>query len=230
MSMYAVLSVSREIPSASTPMRLAGFEEQIDPELVALPNPPRRRRALMLVVLLLAAMAALAMIFAIRHDIRYALANRTPADLGDLRTADARELQTYENRLVRAEATLTLASGIRYERLLSTGTFHTIPVAGRQDIWVEVRIPPGEEASRPEAPRQVVGRLVRLDGAGPRRGGLASAIEHATHERIATAAWLLIDGENPSDARWALLLALAFLGFAIWHIAATARMIRKVPG
>jgi hypothetical protein len=208
---------------------LARFEEEPDPELVALPAPPRQHRTLTLAILVLAAAAALAMLFALRHDITYALVSRTPADLGDLRVAEARELEAHDNRLVRAEASLGAAGGIRYERLLSAATFRAVPVAGRPDLWVELRVPAGDESGRWEPPRQFAGRLVRFERAGPRRRGLASAIEHATHERPTSGAWLLVDGENPADAGWALVLATAFLGFAVWHITAAARMIRKVP-
>jgi hypothetical protein len=226
--MYAVLGVSREIPSVPSPLELARFDEP-DPDLVALPDPPRQHRTLALAIFALAAVAALAMVFVLRHDITYALTSSTPADLGDLRGAEARELEAHENRLVRAEGALGAAGGIRYERLLLADTFRAVPVAGRPDIWVELRVPSGEESGRWEPPRQFAGRLVRFDRTGPRRRGLASAIEHATHERVATGAWLLVDGERPADAKWALVLALAFLGFAVWHVTATARMLRKVP-
>jgi hypothetical protein len=228
MSMYAVFCVARDIPPVRSAV-LAAHDDQLDPELIALPDPPRPHRTLTLVVLVLAAAAAMAMTFVLRQDITYALTSRTPAELGDLRSADARELQLRDNRLVRAEAILGPEGGIRYERLLSSDTFHAVPVAGRPDIWVVLRVPARGESARWEPPRQFAGRLVRFDSAGPRQRGLASTIERATHEPSAAAAWLLLDGETPADERWALVLAMALLGFAAWHIAATARMIRKVP-
>jgi hypothetical protein len=228
MSMYAVLGVSRELPSGPSSLHLAGFEEQLDPELVSLPDPPRAHRTLTLVTLALAALAAVAMIFALRHDISYALASRTPVNLGDLRSVDTRELDMHENRFVRAEAPLGAAGGIRYERLLAADTFRAVPVAGRTDVWIELRVPAGEESGRWEPPRQFAGRLVHFENAGPRLRGLASAIEHANHEVVAGGAWLLVDGENPANLRWAMVLALALLAFAVWHITATARMLRKV--
>jgi hypothetical protein len=229
MSMYAVVGVSRDIPSIPTPLLLAGFEEQLDPELASLPDPPRQRRTLTLLTLVLATGAALAMVFALRHDIQYAFGSRSAANLGDLREIDVRELQAHDNGLVRAEATLGAAGGIRYERLLSADTFRAIPVAGRPEIWVELRVPAGEESGRGEPPRQFAGRLVRFDYAGPRRRGLAGAIEHVSHERVAKGAWLLVDGENPADARWAPVLAIAFFGFAVWHLAAAVRIVRRAP-
>jgi hypothetical protein len=105
-----------------------------------------------------------------------------------------------------------------------------VPVAGRNDIWVEVRVPAGQESGRWEPPRSFTGRLVRFGAAGPRHRGLASAIALATHERLPSGAWLLVDGEDPAHARWVLVLAATFLGFAAWHATAIAKMLRKVGG
>jgi hypothetical protein len=41
-------------------------------------------------------------------------------------------------------------------------------------------------------------------------------------------AWLLVDGEQPESARWSLVLAVMFLGFAGWNLTAAARIVRKV--
>lgn len=230
MSVYAVLGVSGDIPSVPSPMHLARaeFEEQFDPELVALPDPPRQRRALTVIVLGLAAAAALAMVFALRHDVAYAVAPSTPASLGDFRIANDAALALCENRFVHAEALLGAAGGIRYERLLSGDTFRAMPVAGRRDMWVEVRVPGGQESGRWEPPRSFTGRLVRFEAGGPRHRGLASAIERTTHERLPPGAWLLVDREDPAHARWVLILAATFLSFAAWHLAAIAKMLRKL--
>jgi hypothetical protein len=210
-------------------MDLAGVEpkDELDPELVALPAPPRRERTLTLVVLGVAAVTALAMVFALRYDVAYALTRSVPSSVGDLRVASSAMLAPYENRPVRAEAMLGVAGGIRYERLLSEETFRTVPVAGRRDIWVEVRVPAGQESGRWEPPRSFTGRLVHFDAAGPRHSGLANAIERTTHERMLSGAWLLVDGEEPADARRVLVLAATFLGFAAWLVTAIARLLRK---
>jgi hypothetical protein len=230
MSRYAVFGVSREIPPVPSSMRLARVEpvDELDPELVALPDPPRQERTLNLVVLAMAAVAALAMVFALRHDVAYALARTQSVSVGDLGTASTGVLASFENRLVRAEAMLGAVGGIRYERLLSAATFRTVPVAGRPDVWVEVRVPAGQESGRWEPPRSFTGRLVRFDAAGPRHRGLASAIERLTREHVPSAAWLLVDGEEPADVRLVLVLAVTFLGFAAWHTMAIARMLRRV--
>ena len=129
---------------------------------------------------------------------------------------------------MRADALLGAGGGIRYERPFVLDTFRTLAVVGRTDVWVDVRVPAGQESGRWEPPRSFRGRLVRFGAAGPRHRGLARAISDATHERVPAGAWLLIDGEDPAGTHWDLVLAAAFLGFAVWNAAAIARILRKV--
>jgi hypothetical protein len=230
MSSYDVVGVSRESPSVPSPMHLAGAEpkDELDLELVALPDPPRRERTMSLLVLALAAASALGIAFALRHDVAYAFAGGTASGLGDLRTVRASALEPHENGRVHADAMLGIAGGIRYVRLLTEDTFRALPVAGRRDIWVEVRVPAGEESGRWQPPRSFTGRLVRFDAAGLRHRGLASAIESASQERLPPGAWLLVDGEEPGGARWVLVLACSFVGFAAWNVVAIAKMLRRI--
>jgi hypothetical protein len=71
---------------------------------------------------------------------------------------------------------------------------------------------------------------VGLDKAGSRHHGLRTAIEQATHEHVPEGAWLLVDGEDPDDARWSIVLFAMFLGFAGWNAVSIARIVRKVKG
>jgi hypothetical protein len=202
--------------------------EEADPELVSLPSPPRRQRTLTLVLLALATVASCAMAAALRGDVEYALSSSSPASLGDLRATPADMLARSENRFVRAEGMLGAAGGIRYERLFAADTFRTLPVAGRGDVWVDIRVPTGTEGGRWQPPLTMTGRLVRLDDAGPRHRGLEAAIEQATHVPVPPGAWLLVDGEDPRGALWAVLLAAVFAGGAVWNGLALARLVRRV--
>jgi hypothetical protein len=228
-SSYAVGGVSREVPSVPSALELPPeSRDELDPDLLALPDPPRRERTLTVVTLGFAAVLSLAMVFALRGDVAYALARSTPAGLGELRTASSETLAANENGLVRAEGMLGAAGGIRYERPFLDDTFRTLAVAGRDDIWVDVRVPAGLESGRWEPPRAFTGRLVRFGGAGPRHRGLASAIERTTGSAVPAAAWLVVDGEDPESARWTVLLAAMFLGFAVWNAMSIARILRRV--
>jgi len=227
-----VSGVPREVPSVPSPLELGGSQrpsrDELDPELLALPDPPRRERTLTVVVLALAAALSLAMVFALRRDVTYALTSSTPADVGDLRVATPATLEANENRLVRADGMLGAAGGIRYERPFVDDSFRTLPVPPRSDLWVDVRVPAGQENGRWEPPRAFTGRLVRFAGSGPRHRGLASAIERAAGSRVPSGAWLVVDGEEPSGARWTILLAAMFVGFAAWNAVSIARIVRRV--
>ncbi len=107
-------------------------------------------------------------------------------------------------------------------------TFRAQPVAGRQDVWVDTRVPAGQENGRWEPPRTFAGRLVRLGSEGPRHRGLAGAIVEAGHLGGTAGRWLLIQDEGPESARWAVVLAAMFLGFAGWNLASVGRIVRKV--
>lgn len=219
------------LPASALQLAGAASADPPDPELVALPAPPRRARTLTVLVLAFGAVAALVVAFGLRREVAYALAGDRAASLDDLRAASDASLAENENRPVRADAMLGAAGGIRYERPFVDDTFRALPVVGRPDpfdMWVEVRVPAGQESGRWEPPHTFAGRLVRLDASGPRHRGLKEAIEQATHEHVRDGAWLLVDGEQPADARWSVLLAAMFAGFAAWNVVAIARLLRKV--
>jgi hypothetical protein len=205
--------------------------DDIDPELLALPAPSRRERTLSLVLLGAGVLAALAVVLVLRRDVAYAAGGgRVAADVGDLATASDGALASHDNGYVRGTGRLGAAFGIRYERPLHDDTYRALPIAGRSTtpVWVEVRVPDGQESGRWEPPTSFAGRLIRFDAAGPRHRGLARAIEEASGVAVAPGAFLLVDEEDPPHARWTVLLAVVFLGFAVANGVAMARLVRRV--
>jgi hypothetical protein len=199
--------------------------DALDPELIALPSPPRRERTVTLLVLAVTAIASCLMALALRGDVAYALRASTPFLLGDLRDADVKG--ALDNRFVQGHGTLGAAFAIRFERPFESDSYRVSPVAGRRDLWVEVRVPAGEESGRYMPPTTFAGRLVRFEDAGPRHRGLASAIAAATGEAVPPSARVLVDGEAPADARGSVALTALFLGFALWNVAAIAKFVRR---
>jgi hypothetical protein len=209
-----------------SPSSPTGEKEELDPELLGLPDPPKQERTRTVAMLLFTAIASLAMVFALRRDAAYAFGEVKPVDVGDLGAAPADAFA--ENRFIRGEGGLGAARAIRYERPLVSGSFRLMPVAGRPNVWVEVRVAPGAENVRWVPPSQFSGRLVRFDAAGPKHRGLADAVRDATGQAVPAGSWLLVDGDEPSGSRWAVLLVLMFAGFAIWNLSVTAKLLRKV--
>jgi hypothetical protein len=213
----------------TAPTQLAphiGEDDAIDPELLELPNPPKRERSLLVGMLVFTAAASLAMVVALQKDATYAFGAAHPVELGDLGAAPAGAL--VENGFVHGTAMLGAAHAIRYERPLVSDSFRLMPVAGRPNVWVEVRVPAGAENIRYVPASQFTGRLVRFDAAGPKHRGLASAVRDATGQQVPEASWLLVEGEAPTSARWAVMLVAMFLGFAMWNLSITAKLLRRV--
>lgn len=201
-------------------------ENVIDPELLDLPDPPKRERSVTVGMLVFTAFASLAMIAALRGDATYAFAPAHATDLGDLGSAPATAF--VENGFVSGSGMLGAAHAIRYERPLVSDSFRLMPIAGRPNVWVEVRVPAGSENIRYVPPSQFTGRLVKFETAGPKHRGLAAAVRDATGQKVPEASWLLVEGDRPSGARGAILLVLMFLGFAVWNLAVAAKLLRKV--
>jgi hypothetical protein len=229
MSRYAVTGLPYQPPQPSAlELAHASGREAEDPELVSLPRARDPRRAMTLLVLALGVAAAVTMVAALARDVAYAFASTNPVALGDLRTVSSTTLAVYENRKVTADGPVGAADAVRYERALREDTFRVLPVLGRVDLWVEVRVPLGNEGGRWEPPRSFTGRLEKLDATGPARRGLKDAIEEATHARIPRDAWLIVDGEEPASVRLAVVLWLGFLACAIGNALAMVRIVRKV--
>jgi hypothetical protein len=206
--------------------RHAREHDAIDPELLDLPDPPKRERSVTVGMLVFTAFASLAMVAALRGDATYAFAPALATNLGDLGSAPAAAF--VENGFVTGTGMLGAAKAIRYERPLVSDSFRLMPVAGRPNVWVEVRVPAGRENIRYVPPSQFTGRLVKFESAGPKHRGLAAAVSDATGQNVPAASWLLVEGEAPTGARGAILLVLMFLGFALWNITAAAKLLRKV--
>jgi hypothetical protein len=200
--------------------------DDIDPELLALPPPAKGQRQATVLLLLIVALTASAMAIALRGEALYALTPPTELDIGELYTVNTATLTN--NRYVHAHGSLGGALAVRFERPFEADTYRVSPVMGRRDLWVEIRVPSGEEGARYVPPTSFSGRMVRWSESGLRHRGLAGAVGSITHETVPEGAWLLVDGQAPSSARWTLGLALMFAAFAVWCLVTTGRLLRRV--
>jgi hypothetical protein len=210
----------------TTDLSFHDTRDEVDPELLDLPDPPKRERSLTVGLLVFTAFASLAMALALRNDAAYAFGSENARELGDLTTVSAEALTG--NAYVHGRAMLGAAHAIRYERPLVSDSYRLMPVAGRSDLWVEVRVPPRAENIRWVPPSEVTGRLIRFDDAGPRHRGLQGAVRDATGREVPKNAWLLVQDAAPTDARWAVILVAMFAAFVAWNAFATAKLLRRV--
>ncbi len=218
------LSPTSAVPGPIAPDGL--LEDGADPELLALPDPPRRERTWTLAVLALTALAAFSMVLLLARDAGYAFAPKWPTELGDLRFFNP--AVAGDNHFVRGHGVLGAVGSMRFERPFEADSYRVAPIAGRPDVWVEFRVPAGEEGGRFVPPSEFNGRLVRFDGAGPRHRGLRAAIHDTTGETVPEGAWLLVNQETPDRAQWAVALVMIFFGFAGWNAGAFLRLVRRV--
>ena len=101
-------------PSPSSPELVSAADGSVDPELLALPRPPRFERLVSLALMILTSLLAAAMAFGLAGDVRYAVASAEPSDIGELdRWAPD---SSMSNEFVRATGLLGTAGAIRYDR------------------------------------------------------------------------------------------------------------------
>jgi hypothetical protein len=212
-------------PSVRAP-RPDAIANEPDPELLALPAPPKGERTATVVLMVLTALAAAVMAFALSGEAVYALRSGQPVDLGELATL--RPSSDLANRYVRGTGLLGTAGAIRYGRAAEGDSFRLAPIAGTSNVWVEIRVPEGFEGPRFVPPSSFAGRLVPFAEAGVRHARLGTAVEKQANKEIQDDAWLLVDGSSPRTSRWALALALLFAGFAAWNVVGVARVLGRV--
>ena len=216
----------------SEPQQLRLGEESVDPDLLALPAPPRRSRALALGLLAATGLFAAVLALGLASDVQYAFAGVQPTEVGNLAELRAREVQN--NRFVTAAAKLDMSRVLRYGRTTESDMFELAPILGNDHWWVEMRVPPPADASgiptvvpTREPPQTFVGRLVPMQSAVFRYRGLGRSSE-ARPTPISPEAWVLIDGATPTSYRWTVALALLLLLFAGYSLTTIVRLARPM--
>lgn len=195
-----------------------------DPELVALPKPPQRARTLSLVLMGVTSLVALAMVWALWGEVRYAWTPGEPRPVGELAMLPLDE--GLADAFVHGTARLDERAQARYERFLEVDDFLVAQVVGNERLWVELRQPKEGHAAR--LPTSFVGRLVPMASAGLTYRGLAERIEEQTKIRVPKDAWLLVEGATPASSRWAIALAGVLTIFAAWNLTQLVRLTRRV--
>jgi hypothetical protein len=199
---------------------------ETDPELIALPSPPKQGRGLTVAVMALTTLAAAVLAWSLRSEAGYATKPGAPLEIGDL--AKAQLGPELENRYVRGSALLGSHGAIRYGRAAEGDSFRLAPVLGQDKLWVEIHVPEGFEGPRFIPPSSFAGRLVPLSDAGLRHQSLRGAVADKTGTTIPPDAWVLIDSSSPRASRWALAMVVILLGFAAWNVVSIVRLLSRV--
>jgi len=214
------------VEDPSTPELVAPANGSADPELLSLPRPPRLQRTISLMLMAVTAFLALTMTVALAGDVHFAFASAVPDDVGDMMhfVPDA----SMKNRFVRGTGMLSAASAIRYDRPMERDSFRLAPLAGNDNIWVEMRIPEGTSGAQFVPPATFVGRLLPMQSAAFRYRGLGRSVHEVTGTAVQENAWVLVDGATPSSSRWTVALATLFAIFAAYNLVTIGRIVRPV--
>jgi len=198
---------------------------EADPELLALPAPPKKERALTVVLMVLTACAAALVAWMLRGEAAYAFSSGEPAEVGDL--AAFRPGDQLRNHYVSGVGSLGASGAIRYGRAAEGDSFRLAPVAGNDRLWIEIRVPEGFEGPRFIPPSSFAGRLVPLNKSGLRHASLGQGVER-TGVSIPEDAWILVDGSSPRASRWAAGLCALFICFSLWNLVSVVRLLGRV--
>jgi hypothetical protein len=198
-----------------------------DRELAELPAPRRPWRRATLTSLTLGALGSLWLAWAVLPDVSYSLKGGEPRELGEL---TAKNLGgERDDAWVHGSGQLSVTNAIRYKRPLESDSYRLASVEGNPKLWVQIRVPAGEEDPRFVPPDSFVGRLLPVSELGLRQRGLREAVFEVGLSPPPDDGWVLIDGESPAAVRWALGLFGLLLAFAGFNALGLFRLARPIP-
>jgi hypothetical protein len=200
--------------------------ESTDRDLTDLPEPRRPWRRLTFAVMALCAACALALSVNLVPELVYALGDRKPVELGELERL--RPGRDHHNRWVHAEGALSSDRAIRLRRPLESDSYRLAQVEKNPNLWVQVRVPSGDETPQFVPPNSFVGRLISVTDVSVRQQGLREAVDGAGFGPMGDNAWILIDGEAPNGLRWVMGIVALLLAFAVFNVVGILRLARPI--
>jgi hypothetical protein len=196
--------------------------DAVDPELLALPAPPRGRRLATLVVMALVVVAAMALAVSLRHDLAYFFSTGQTIDLGDVRSIDPATLEP--NTHVRISGTPMMSRAVRYRRVLTGGRYVVFPLAGQRTVYVQV-----DDREDAVGRNEFSGRLVTFSQLGGRMGAVREYLGRDMSLPVSGESFLLLADESPGSYGWALVLAAICALFVLIDVLLLLRWFRPVP-
>ena len=192
----------------------------IDPELAALQAPARTRRTIAFASMLLTIIASIALLHAVRGDVGYFFAPRSPNDLGEVVALNPAVLES--NSYVHVRGT-PMASRMMYaSRRFGTDELAVFPLAGQRAVFVAVPRSEIEDAHEGTS-RDFSGRLIRFGDLGSNFGSVRAFMHDRFHDQVTGESYLLVAGEAPGASPGSLAIALlcivfvAVNGFFLWR-------------
>lgn len=202
-------------------------ESELDPELLALPGPPKGRR--LWAMTLMAALVALALGLAssVRSDMAYALLPDRAQLLGEAVNLNLAELPS--NAYVTVRGTPMLSGMVRFEAGWFGAEYVVFPLAGQRNVFVQV---PAENLRDPRTSSntEFAGRIVTFGELGGRFRVVREFLAQRLALPVTAETYLVVAEDLPRSHAWSLFFGafcLAVVGLNVWLFSRWFRPIRR---
>jgi hypothetical protein len=207
----------------------ATLDTELDPELVALPAPPRGRRLWAMVLMAAVVALALGLVSSVRSDIAYALRPDRAELLGDALRLEPASLPS--NAYVVVRGTPMLSGMVRFEAGLLGGEYVVFPLAGQRNVFVQV---PAETLRDPRtaASTEFAGRMITFGELGGRFRVVREFLARRMGMPVTGETFLVVADDLPHGHSWSLFFAafcLAIVGLNVWLFSRWFSPIRRQP-
>jgi hypothetical protein len=201
-------------------------DPETDRDLALLPEPRRPWRRATFAAMALAAGCALLLAVNLVPEVVFTLGDQKPVELGEI--GQVKLGPQHHNRWVHAQGTLSIDHAIRFQRPLERDSYRLAQAEDNPNLWVQVRVPAGEEGPHFVPPTSFVGRLLSVSDLSVRQQGLPEAVAEVGLGQLPANAWILIDSEGPKTMRWVLGVVLLLLVFAFFNVHGILRLARPI--
>ena len=200
--------------------------DETDPELLALPAPPRGLRLATMGMMAVVVAAAISLALGLSADIAYFFGDRNVEVLGAATTLDPARL--VPNSYVQIEGSPMLSTAVRYRRMLGSDHYTLYPLAGQRNVYVQVAFE-DEDQERLATRREFTGRLVTFGQLGGRFSSVRTYLETRMDQPVSAESFVLLADEAPSSYAWALGVVLLAVLIALLDSWLILRWFRPLP-
>jgi hypothetical protein len=199
---------------------------ELDPELLALPAPPRGRRLLAMVLMAAVVGLALGLVSSVRSDIAYALLPDRAEVLGDAIRLEPGALPSNAYVVVRGRP--MLSGMVRFDSGLLGLEYVVFPLAGQRNVFVQVRADSLRDP-RTAASTEFAGRMVTFGELGGRFRVVREFLAQRMGMPVNAETFLVVADDPPRSHAWSLFFGafcLAVVGVNVWLFSRWFRPIR----
>ena len=191
-------------------------DAELDPELLALPAPPRGRRLWAMTLMAAVVALALGLASSVRSDMAYALLPNRAELLGDAIQLNPATLPS--NAFVLVRGTPMLSNMVRFEVGLFGAEYVVFPLAGQRNVFVQL---PAEALRDPRtaANTEFAGRMVTFGELGGRFRVVREFLAQRLELPVTAETFLVVADDPPRGHAWSLFFGafcLSIVGLNVW--------------